>query len=84
MAGPGPDSAGIQRQGAKLPRRNRIFLLRNQETKNHRKDFMVSWLPNGIVFGRAFAPWPSETEAAFFCKGSAGDSPDATFSSDRA
>ena len=33
-----------------------FFLLRNQETKNHRKDFMVSWLPYGIVLGRAFAP----------------------------
>jgi hypothetical protein len=34
-----------------------FFLLRNQETRNHRKDFMVSGLPYGIVFGRAFAPW---------------------------
>jgi hypothetical protein len=32
-----------------------FFLLRNQETKNHRKDFMVFWLLYGIVFGRAFA-----------------------------
>src|ERR1019366_3766822 len=42
--GGGPDAAGIQRQGAKPPRRNRIFSLRNRETKNHLKDFMVSWL----------------------------------------
>src|ERR1017187_4750850 len=55
--GPGPATAGIQRQGAKPPRRNRTFLLRNQETKNHRKDFMVSGLRYGIVLGRAFAPW---------------------------
>ena len=34
-----------------------FFLLRNQETRNHREDFMVSGLPYGIVFGRAFAPW---------------------------
>jgi hypothetical protein len=33
-----------------------FFLLRNQETKNQRKDFMVSWLPDEIVFGCAFAP----------------------------
>jgi hypothetical protein len=33
-----------------------FFLLRNQETKNHQKDFMVSWLPYEIVLGRAFAP----------------------------
>ena len=50
------DSVGSQRQGAKPPSRNRIFLLRNQETKNHRKDFIVSRLPYGIVFGRVFAP----------------------------
>jgi hypothetical protein len=34
-----------------------IFLLRNQGTRNHRKEFMVSWLLDGIVLGRAFAPW---------------------------
>jgi hypothetical protein len=55
-AEPEPDSVGIQRQGAKPPRRNRIFLSRNQKTKNHQKEFMVSWLPDGIVFGCAFAP----------------------------
>src|ERR1035441_4640953 len=32
-----------------------FFLLRNQETRKHRKDFMVSGLPYGIVLGRAFA-----------------------------
>src|ERR1017187_2743398 len=57
MTGPRPDAAGIQRQGAKPQRRNRIFLLRNQETRKHRKDFMVSGLPYGIVLSRAFAPW---------------------------
>ena len=54
-AGLGMDFVGIQRQGAKPPRRNRIFLLRNQETRNHQKDFMVSGLPYGIVFGCVFA-----------------------------
>src|ERR1039458_10854313 len=39
-----------------------FFLLRNQETRNHRKDFMVSGLRYGIVLGRAFAPWRLRSE----------------------
>ena len=56
-AGPGPDSVGIQRQGAKPPRRNRIFFMTkpgNQESSKKSHGFLPSLC--GIVFGRAFAP----------------------------
>jgi hypothetical protein len=42
------------------------------ETRNHRKDFMVSGLPDGIVFGRAFASL--RLCVISFCK--AGPGPD--------
>jgi hypothetical protein len=56
-AGLGPDSVGIQRQGAKPPGRNRIFFITKPGNQESSKRFHGSWLPYGIVFGRAFAPW---------------------------
>src|ERR1039458_74606 len=42
-AGPGPSAAGIQRQGAKPPRRNRIFFY--YETRKPGIIEKISWCP---------------------------------------
>jgi hypothetical protein len=50
-------SVGIQRQGAKTPRRNWIFFITkpgNQESSEKSHGFLASLC--GIVLGRAFAP----------------------------
>jgi hypothetical protein len=38
-AGPGPDPAGMQRQGAKPPRRNRIFFITKPGNQESSKRF---------------------------------------------
>src|ERR1039458_4061079 len=48
--------AGLPPRNVRRPGLGWILSLRNQKTRNHKKDFMVSGLPYGIVLGRAFAP----------------------------